>query len=209
MTVPCIRTGEDRWEERLADAVSAVGARRRTRVVAFEGHSGSGKSTVAERLRTVLEERGEPAAVVAMEDLYPGWHGLGEAPGLLLEWVLVPLARGGRAAWRRYDWSLGRFLDGWTELDARVAAGGTLIVEGCGSGAASVRPFLDLLVWVRAPRRVRADRLDVRADADAYAPHRRTWADQERAFHTRDRPRDHAGLVVDNSRPSPAPVSRR
>ncbi|KOX10308.1 phosphoribulokinase [Nocardiopsis sp. NRRL B-16309] len=169
------------------------------RVVAVEGRSGSGKSTVAGHLRAALAACGEPVHVLTMEDLYPGWDGLARAPHLLRDWVLAPLRRREPAAWHRYDWADGRFAPEWSRLPAEVAAGGTLVVEGCGSGATRVRDLTDALVWVAAPGAERARRLDARGDAAVYAPHRDRWARQEEAFYARHRPRAHARLVVDNS----------
>ncbi|MFC6431986.1 uridine kinase [Nocardiopsis tropica] len=198
MNAPRISTAADGWEEALAEAVPSGGPPGGTRVVAVEGRSGSGKSTVAARLRAALARRGRPAAVLSMEDLYPGWEGLAKAPALLREWVLEPLSRGERAAWRRYDWERGGFARGWTPLPGDVAAGGVLVVEGTGSGAAAGRGLLDLLVWVAAPGDERARRLDARGDAPVYAPYRRVWAEQEESFYVENRPREHADLVVDN-----------
>lgn len=194
-----ISTADIGWEDRLAEMVpSSEGRATRTRTVAVEGRSGSGKSTVAERLCTALAARGEAVAVLTMEELYPGWEGLEEAPGLLREWVLGPLARGERAVWRRYDWERGAFAKEWTALPGDVAAGGVLLVEGCGAGAASVRDLLDLLVWVTVHDDERFRRLDGRGDAAVYTPYRRVWAEQEEAFHGENRPQEHADLVVDN-----------
>ncbi|MEV2277285.1 phosphoribulokinase [Nocardiopsis sp. NPDC049922] len=184
----------------MVSAVLSRAPERRPRVVAVEGRSGSGKSTVAARLAAALDRVGEPSAVLTMEDLYPGWEGLSLAHRFLREWVLEPIARGGRVAWRRYDWELGRFGEGWTPLPPPLADGvGTLVVEGCGCGAAPARPHLDVLVWVAATDAERAGRLDRRGDAALYAPYRALWARQEEEFHAEHRPREHADLVVDNS----------
>jgi hypothetical protein len=195
--VPTISTAERGWADRAVSLLPDRSAR--VRVVAVEGRSGSGKSTVAARLRASLAGRGEPVHVLTMEDLYPGWDGLARAPRLLREWVLAPLRRGEPAAWHRYDWERGGFAPEWTRLPEDVAAGGTLVVEGSGAGAADVRGLTDALVWVAAPGDERARRLDARSDAGVYGPHRERWTRQEEAFHAEHRPREHAGLVVDNS----------
>ncbi|WP_179829987.1 AAA family ATPase [Nocardiopsis aegyptia] len=192
-----ISTAESGWPARAVSLLPDRSAR--VRVVAVEGRSGSGKSTVAERLRAALAARGEPVHVLTMEDLYPGWDGLARAPRLLHDWVLAPLRRGEPAAWHRFDWEDGRFAREWTRLPEGVAAGGTLVVEGCGSGAREVRSLTDALVWVAAPAAERARRLDARWDAAVYAPYRDRWARQEESFYTGHRPRAHARLVVDNS----------
>ena len=193
-----ISTTRRGWSDRLARAVPAAPG---TRVVAIEGRSGAGKSWVAEHLYEALIARGESAAVLTMEDLYPGWEGLARAPRLLRDRVLAPLRRGEPATWRRYDWERGAFAREWSTLPDDVTWGGVLLVEGTGSGAAVVRDLLDLLVWVRARDDERFRRLDGRWDAAAYAPYRDVWARQEESFHRRDRPREHADVIVDNPVP--------
>ena len=199
MTALHVETAQDGWEARLASAVPESRGGR-VRVITVEGRSGSGKSTVAERLRATLAARGSAAAVLAMDDLYPGWHGLSRAPQLLVSWVLEPLRTGGTARWRRYDWAHGRFSEEGFALPGPVTAGGVLVVEGCGSGARTVRPYVDLALWVDTADTVRERRLDSRADADSYAPFRRVWADQEALFYAAERPREHADAIIGNTR---------
>lgn len=195
-----VRTDRPGWADRVAETV--LDAPRRgplVRVVAVEGRSGSGKSTVAEQVRRALADRGAPVAVLTMEDLYPGWGGLSEAPQLLREWVLLPLAEGRAAAWHRYDWERDGFGTERVGLPADlVEHGGTLLVEGCGSGAAPVRDLVDLLVWVEAPEAERSRRLDEREDAQTYAPYRALWTRQEDSLYAHDPPRERADLRLDN-----------
>ncbi len=195
-----VSTDRPGWAEYVAGTVlGAVRRGPRVRVVSVEGRSGSGKSTVAARVCRSLGDRGEAVALLTMEDLYPGWDGLAEAPALLREWVLLPLAEGRAPAWHRYDWEHAEFGAEWVGLPADLLHhGGTLVVEGCGSGAAPVRDLTDLLVWVEADPRTRARRLDGREDAEQYAPHRASWARQEDTLYADDPPRERADLLVDN-----------
>lgn len=195
-----MRTDLPGWADRVAGVVLDVPRRGPlVRIVAVEGRSGSGKSTVAEEVRRALADRGEPVAVLTMEDLYPGWNGLAEAPALLREWVLLPLFRGGQAAWHRYDWERGGYGTESVGMPADLAEhGGTLVVEGCGSGVAPVRDLVDLLVWVEASEEARSQRLGDREDAEVYAPHRARWARQEDSLYTFDPVHERADLRLDN-----------
>jgi adenylylsulfate kinase-like enzyme len=58
-------------------------------VIAVDGRSGSGKTSLAARLRSALH-----APVVTLEDLYGGWDGLERGIDLLVSEVLEPLAAG-------------------------------------------------------------------------------------------------------------------
>src|SRR5690625_1779508 len=158
------------------------------RVMAVEGHSGAGKTVLAERIAAQAD-----CPLLHLDDLYPGWRGLEPSVPLVREWVLEPLAAGGVPHWRRYDWEHAA-PGAWQ----RTPVAELLVIEGCGAGARELRPFLSLLAWVHAPAAVRSARLDARADAAAYAPYRSLWARQEEAFYAAHRPRDHADLVIGN-----------
>lgn len=158
----------------------------RTRVVAIDGPAGSGKTTLAARLSRPLE-----APVVHMDDLFPGWDGLAEAPGKLVDWILAPLAAGRQAVYRRYDWEAGAYAE-----RVAVPESDVLIVEGCASGSTAAAPYLSLLIWIAAPHDVRMAR-GLARDGEAFAPHWERWARQEDAVFTAERTRARADLIVD------------
>ncbi|WP_211301261.1 uridine kinase family protein [Murinocardiopsis flavida] len=189
-TVPTVSTTAPDWPAAVAAALRRRPARAGAyRAVAIEGRSGSGKTRTAGLLAEALGG----APVIHLDDLYPGWEGLAAAAPLLLRWVLEPLARGEAPQWRRYDWERGVF-GPWR----RTRVDDLLLVEGCGAGAAPLRPLLSALVWVDAPAEARSRRLRTRADAAAYAPHMARWARQEAVFYRAHRPREHADLLIDN-----------
>lgn len=166
-------------------AARGPGVRERPLVVAVDGPSGSGKSVLG-----AVAARDLGAGLVRMDDLFPGWDGLAAAPGLLAEQVLAPLARGERAAYRRWDWHQ----DGWAE-EVEVPAGEVLVVEGCGSSVRPAAELVDVAVWVEAPRELRLRR-GLARDGESYRPHWQRWADQEAALYAADRTRERADVVV-------------
>ncbi|WP_432063169.1 uridine kinase family protein [Streptomyces sp. S1] len=108
------------------------------RLVAVDGHAGSGKSTLAARLSAALGD----APVLHLDDLATHEE-LFAWTGRLREQVLEPLARGGAAAYRPYDWRLRRFGEPCALPPAPV-----VLVEGVGAGRREVRPFLARLLWM-------------------------------------------------------------
>ena len=154
-------------------------------VVAIDGPSGAGKTTLADAVATDLD-----CPVVRVEDLYPGWDGLAEGVRLLVEQVLEPLCRGEVARYRALDW-LASAWDGWRT----VAPVPVLVVAGCGATVGRAGELAAVRVWVDAPTDVRKQR-GLARDGEAYAPWWDRWAQQERALFGADRTRAKADLVV-------------
>ena len=161
-----------------------------TRVVAIDGRSGSGKTSLAAWLRSELR-----APVVTLEDLYGGWDGLERGIDLLVSEVLKPLSAGRAARVPRYDWVTAAWETPWVLAPPEV-----LIVEGAGAGARRAETYTNLLIWVEAPQAVRKKRALDR-DGETFAPYWDMWAAQEDAMLEREHTRERADLVVTGTGP--------
>jgi uridine kinase len=156
-----------------------------SRVVAVDGRSGAGKTSLAAALRDRLD-----APVVSLEDLYGGWDGLEHGVDLLVAAVLEPLAAGRAPRVPRYDWVAGE----WAEPTV-LAPTGVLIVEGVGAGARRAAAFESVLVWLEVPAPVRRERALDR-DGETFAPHWDRWAAQEDSMLARDRTPERADVIL-------------
>ena len=157
----------------------------RTRVVAVDGRSGSGKTSLAAALAERLR-----APVVSLEDLYGGWGGLEHGIDLLVSAVLQPLAAGRAARVPRYDWVAGE----WA-APVLLEPPGVLIVEGVGAGARRAAAFESVLVWLEVPASVRKRRALDR-DGETFAPYWDRWAAQEELMLARERTPDRADITL-------------
>lgn len=157
-----------------------------TRVVAVDGRSGAGKTSLAGILRDELA-----APVVSLEDLYGGWDGLEHGIDLLVSEVLEPLAAGRVALVPRYDWVAGE----WAEPVA-LDPPEVLIVEGVGAGARRAAAYASVLVWLDATPAVRKKRALDR-DGETFAPHWDRWAAQEDAMLAREHTPERADVLID------------
>ena len=186
-----------RARESDVDAVVALAAAAEPRcaatvVVAIDGPSGAGKTTLAKGVADALEALGT-VEVVHMDLLFPGWDGLAEAPGLLTTQVLEPIAGGRPAAYRLWSW----VRDAW-DGTRDVAPSRFLVVEGCGSSVMPAGAYAAVRVFVEADRALRMDR-GIARDGEAYRPQWERWAAQEARLYAADRTRERADLVVDTS----------
>ncbi len=161
-------------------------------VVALDGPSGAGKTTLAHGIELALAPTG-PVAVVHMDHLYPGWDGLAQAPRLLTAQVLEPLSRGERAAYRLWSW----VREEWTGT-REVPPCRFLVVEGCGSSVQPAGGYAAVSVFVDADTALRMRR-GIDRDGEGYRPQWQRWADQEAALFSADATRERADLVLDTS----------
>jgi uridine kinase len=161
-------------------------------VIALDGPSGAGKTTLAHGIELALTPSG-PVSVVHMDHLYPGWDGLAQAPALLTTQVLEPLARGERATYRLWSW----VREQWSGT-RHVPLCRYLVVEGCGSSVGPAGSYAAVSVFVDADSALRMRR-GIERDGEAYRPQWQRWADQETALFSADATRERADLVLDTS----------
>lgn len=161
--------------DRIAAAVRALPPScGPVRLVAVDGHAGSGKSTFAGRLAAALGG----APVVRLDDLATHEEFFAWTARLRAQ-VIEPLARGEAGRVTPYDWNLRRF-----GASRPLEPAPVVLIEGVGAGRREVRPWLALLLWMdlgaegswargRRAGRSGAFRLLGRVDGGGDAPFRR------------------------------------
>ncbi|MEW1718752.1 hypothetical protein [Streptomyces sp. NPDC093109] len=108
------------------------------RLIAVDGHAGSGKSTFAVRLAAALGG----APVLRLDDL-ASHEELFAWTRRLTEQVVEPLARGAWAHYGVYDWTARRF-----GASRALEPAPVVVVEGVGAGRRALRPRLARLFWM-------------------------------------------------------------
>lgn len=167
-------------------------------VVAVDGHSGCGKTTVAAALASGIAG----ATVIHTDDIawhhsFFGWH------HLLIEHLLEPFHDG--------LLPISYTPRAWTERGrlgciAIPAATTTVIVEGVGAAATESRRLLDAVVWVHASEQVGRDRVIARGvDSQEFID---DWMSQENAFLADQRPWEQAALWVAGDDPQSCQAGR-
>lgn len=112
------------------------------RLIAVDGHAGSGKSTFAGQLAAALDG----APVLHLDDI-ASHDELFAWTGRLLAQVIEPLRHGETAHYTPYDWHTRRFGPARALPPAPV-----VLVEGVGAGRRALRPHLAHLLWMELPQ---------------------------------------------------------
>jgi uridine kinase len=177
-----IRLGE------LAQLIIDRSGPGRPAIVAINGHSSSGKTTLARRLGSALPA----AAVLHTDDL--AWHqGVFAWDVLLLDAVLPAVRAGEPLSYRPPAWQ-ARSRPGSITLPGDLEF---LVVEGVGASQASVRAAYDVVIWVETDEPTRLSRDIPRLVAGEMSiPDYSSWMAEENAYVTRERPWEQADLLV-------------
>lgn len=175
----------------------------RPAVVALDGRTGAGKSTLAAGLALA-----RPAVVVAGDDFYApavagldrlerGLLGGAEVAGLVFDWrrlreeAIVPLSRRATARFARYDWDAD---DGRLGAECELAPVELVVVEGVYSARPELADLVDLAVCVLVEEAVRQVRLAARTQDRADLV--RFWERGESYYFAEVRPEVSYDLVV-------------
>jgi len=172
----------------VIEALTRLGSGRaiggRGVVLAVDGRSSSGKTTLAARINSAVAD-----SVVVHTDDIAWWHSRFGWADLLVDDVLAPFRHGEQVSFRPHRWAEhGR--QGSILVPAQCPV---LIVEGVGAGRSEVSGLIDALVWVQAdqqeaerrslarigrpggPRTV-GDYREWMAEEDPFVAGERTWA---------------------------------
>lgn len=155
------------------------------RLIAVDGHAGSGKSTFTGRLAAALGD----APVLHLDDMatHESFFTWMER---LREQVLGPLERGECARYAPYDWTARRF-----GAPRGLEPAPVVLIEGVGAGRRALRPSLARLLWMdlAAPDSWARGR---RRDGPALSDFWDGWTAAETEHFSADPSRSHADTLV-------------
>ncbi|MFI6349747.1 uridine kinase [Streptomyces sp. NPDC050560] len=155
------------------------------RLVAVDGHAGSGKSTFAGRLAEALGG----APVLPLDSLASHAEPFGWT-GRLRRQVLEPFERGRTAHYAPYDWIERRY-----RTPLPLPAAPVVLVEGVGAGRRALRPSLACQLWMDVPA-AEAWRCGRRRDGPALDAFWDGWEAAERRHFAADPSRPYARLLI-------------
>lgn len=171
----------------LARTLLAGALPGRPRIVAVDGRSAGGKTTVAGRLAAAV-----PGAAVVHSDDVAWWHSFFGWGDLMRTGVLEPLHRGAAVDHRPPAWD-ERGRAGSIAVPAGCPA---VFVEGVGVGRRELAPWVDVLLWVQSDQALARERGLLRDGGDAAVGFWEEWRAEEEPFLAAERPWERALLVV-------------
>ncbi|MEM7288189.1 MAG: methyltransferase domain-containing protein, partial [Actinomycetota bacterium] len=187
---------------RVVQRIRALADARRPVVVAIDGRSGGGKSTLAAEVARSLPS----CSVIEGDEFYAGgsdehWDSLSDAEraAFCIDWrrqrpVLASLRRGEPGTWYGFDWD--RF-DGTLATEPTTCApAGVVILEGAYSARPELADLLDLRVLVDVPHAVRRDRCIARDGDDWHEDWFQRWRAAEDHYFGEIVPADGFDLVL-------------
>jgi uridine kinase len=170
--------------ETLADMIASSAQHKVSPfIVAIDGRSGVGKSTMAKALAERLD-----ACVIEGDDFYAGGielrsDSVASRAAACIDWtrqrsVLEALAAGRAAQWRAFDWDAfdGRLCDEPTKLEPKPV----VILEGVYAARPEIADLLGLRVVIVVPNEVRLARLSAREGT--IGPWERQWHEAEEFY---------------------------
>jgi uridine kinase len=168
-------------------------------LVALDGRSGVGKSTLARRVA-----HGIDATVIEGDDFYAGgtaeqWDAMSpaERADRCIDWrrqrpVLAALGTGQTATWQPYDWAN----DGGLASPVSAQPTSVIILEGAYSARPELAGLIDVRVFLLVPDDVREVRLRRREGEDYRVEWEARWASAERHYFTKVMPPQNFDLVL-------------
>lgn len=175
-------------------------------LVAIDGGSGAGKTTIAAQVMTVLDAA---AVHIHGDDFFDArrpdaeWDLMDPAARAdnCIDWrrlrhdVLEPLLRGEQARWRPFDF---QSRTGVADQELTLGPAAIIVLDGIYSSRPELLDLVSLTVLVEAPDELRRRRHDTREPGDETDWHAR-WDPAEKHYLTEIRPPGTFDLVVDGA----------
>ncbi len=183
----------------IIDALTSLD-KTRPFLIAIDGHSAAGKTTLSSQLRDEIPD----VSVVHADDFYrvmdPVERKTLDAAGgyrLYFDWerlrdqVLEPLSTGSVANYQKYDWATNTLGEWETLVPAEV-----VVVEGCYSARPELKRYYSAVIFVKAPTNRRIAVQQERGDAWEWIER---WYAAERHYFEISQPESYATLVWDSA----------
>jgi uridine kinase len=192
--------------DKVVFEISRLLKRKNPVLVALDGRSGTGKSTIAQVIASRVE-----GIIVLGDDFYSGgnddaWSGFSakEKVDKVIDWqrmraqVLEPLLAKKPASWHPLDFKPEIGWIGWKDETVKLEPVPVILVDGVYSARPELSDLVDLAVLVEADDEVRRKRLVIREGQSFMDRWHKLWDSAEDYYFTHICPRSSFDIVVRN-----------
>ncbi len=170
--------------------VADVNVHSRPKVLAIDGRSSNGKTTLAARIENLI-----PRSVVIHTDDIAWSHSRFGWTDLIIDGVLIPARSGQPVRYRPPAWDT-HDRPGFIEVPAGTEL---LVIEGVGAGRRELVHLVDALIWIQSDLRVteqrNVDRVGLPGGSPDVAAHQ-AWMAEEIPFVAEQRPWERADIIA-------------
>lgn len=184
----------------ISEVVAAIkhnNSQHKPVLIAIEGFGGSGKTTIAEKLKSTLRD----AYLIGIDEFIikekltetsPDQTGFDRAR--LEAQVLIPATTGQPIAYQHLEWAENKLSEP-IQVPGSVAY---LIVEGISSYHPDIAKYYNYKVWVDTPIEVAKQRGRLRDAGNENEQHWDLWAENDLAYQQKFHPEQRADFVIAN-----------
>lgn len=179
-------------------------------LIAIDGGSGSGKSTIAQIIANQLN-----ATLIGTDDFYAadipdhGWvnRSYKERAADVINWrslrshVFEPLMNGITSSWKTFDFNAGMRPDGTYKIDSAVIyylPNDIIILEGAYSCRPELADLINLKILIDVPAEIRHARLQKRENKEFLIQWHERWDEAEQYYFHEVCPHSIFDLVIEN-----------
>jgi uridine kinase len=176
-------------------------------IVAIDGCSGSGKTTIANQIKSELN-----AVIIPLDDFFSAnipdskWEEFTIIERLhnVFTWdllrreVLIPLKEGRKVTWFSFDFN-SRRTDGTYDMERKPKISepaDIIILEGAYSSSPILEDLVDMTILIELPIEECHSRLATRDEKEFLLKWHRIWDEAEEYYFTKVRPRESFTIVV-------------
>ncbi len=166
-------------------------------LIGIEGYGGSGKSTIAEKLKKLLGN----SYVVSIDDFIikekltePSWDKGAFDRKRLEQQILIPATTGKTAEYQKLIWETNNLSE-----PIAVPKVDYIIIEGISSYHPSIAKYYDYKIWIDTPIELAKERGHARDGSNENAQHWDLWAENDLAYRKKFQPEIRADFIIDNT----------
>lgn len=187
--------------EKIAAAIRSQASDSQPILIGIEGFGGSGKTTLANRLKDILGN----SYVVSIDEFIVkekiaelSWDKGGFDRDRLERQVLKPAKSGEPIRYQELLWDTNTLSEFKT-----VPIADYLIVEGISCYHPAIARYYDFKIWIDTPMEVAKQRGHARDGSNENAQHWDLWAENDLRYQNKYHPEKFADFVFNNATPAP------